>query len=222
MAKFTGLSETQFDIQAVPGGNTLTIGVLEATPVILPTMSTLLKYGTAWSSNSVNDTLPVRDPMLLRINPDKLKKRLGSTGDLVGDFVTQVNGYSGLAVKYAVQAMTEAHMGEYLRRKLDGAQSSELEEWMIERVRMLRSAASLAMTSLETLISQSIAFSSMGICILTPKEMGFAGQVIESFFAGVSEEGEFLGGGSGQLNRVINSVNKDLHNYTWGRLQGRR
>lgn len=207
VAALTGLTEVQFEIQPVLGSaHAITQGVLEAVPVILP------KYETAvaWMTN---DAL-YRDPMLLRFNRGKLVERMGELGDALATTVDQLNGYSGQAVHFAIQALTEASMGQYLADKLVGRQSF-IDNWLKERIRLLHSSARLAMVAYESLVTQSIAWSELGLDVLGPQEYAFAAAATGSFFDGVDEAGQFIAQDDFRLLELVNILRGDLKSLGW-------
>jgi|CXWL01.1.fsa_nt_gi hypothetical protein len=207
VAALTGLTEVQFEIQPVLGSaHAITQGVLEAVPVVLP------KYGTAvaWMTN---DAL-YRDPMLLRFNRGKLVERMGDFGDVLAATVDQLNGFSGQAVHFAVQALAEAHMGAYLADKLVG-RSSFIDNWLKERIKLLHSSARLAMTAYESLVAQTIAWSELGVYVLGPQEYAFAANATASFFDGVNEAGQFVSHDVARLGGVMDHLRSDLRSLGW-------
>jgi len=207
IARATGLTENQFEIQPILGrSRAVCEGILEAVPVILPRIQV---EQTSDDPFSVLNGYFVRDPMLLRVNLRKMASRLSQSGDIAGELAAQVNGISSQAVHYAVQALAEANMASYLAAHLSG-EKVQVQVFMKERMKLLAAAAKLAMTAYESLVNQAIAFSQIGIQILTPREFGFAAEATGSFFDGMSEAGQFAAGGTGRLNGVVNQLENDL------------
>ncbi len=205
VAQMTGLTEVQFAIQPVLGkAHAITQGVLEAVPVVLP------KYD-AWAM--ANDAF-YRDPMLLRFRRKELEKRVGGVGDMLETTVDQLNGFSGQAVYFAVQALAEAHMGQYLADKLVGRKSF-VDNWLKERIRLLHAAAKLATTAYVSLVDQAIGWSQTGVYILGPQEYAFAAAVTGSFFDGVNEAGEFVSHDVARLGGVMEHLRGDLRSLGW-------
>lgn len=209
VAEYTGLTEVQFEIQPVLGkSHAITEGCLEAIPVILPTPESL----RAWAG-TIGEHY---DPMLLRFNRGKLMARLGgSLGDMGETMVSQINAYSGQAVHFAVQAIAEARMGRYLADKLSGSSSIFIDNWMRERIQLLRSSAGLAMTAYGSLVDQAIAWSQAGVNILNPREFVFAAEATGSFFDGVSDAGDFMAHDAGRLGGLLASLRSDLRSNGW-------
>lgn len=207
VVKYTGLTEVQFEVQLVKGrAYAITEGVLEAIPVILPSV------GRAWVL--VDDSF-VRDPMLLRFNRNKLAQRLGALGDMGEEMVRQVNGLSGQAVHFGIQALAEANIGAYLAAKLQGRLPEQFDSFMKERVRLLYSSARLAMVAYESLVNQAIAWSQAGIQVLSPREFVFAAEATGSFFDGMSQAGEFMAHDTGRLAGVLATLKSDLRSLGW-------
>lgn len=208
VAEYTGLTEIQFEIQPVLGKpHAITEGCLEAIPVILPTPESLKAWRGAIGEHY--------DPMLLRFNREKLIARLGNLGDMGETMVSQINAYSGQAVHFAVQAIAEAQMGRYLADKLSGSSSIFIDNWMKERIQLLRSSARLAMVAYESLVGQAIALSEAGINILNLREFAFAAEVTGSFFDGVSDAGDFMANGTNRLDGLMAQMRSDLVRLGW-------
>jgi len=212
VVKYTGLTEVQFEVQMVLGkAHAITEGCLEAIPVVLP------RWNDDWAQTRfswVDDTFYIRDPMLLRFNRDKLTRRLGPPSDMGEEMVRQINGLSGQAVHFGIQALAEANIGRYLAARLNG-QMPQIDVFMKERIGLLHSSARAAMVAYESLISQALTWSAAGVNVLSPREYVFAAEATASFFDGVSAAGEFMAHDTGRLAGVLKSLKSDLRDLGW-------
>lgn len=217
---YTGLTEVQFEIQPILGkAQAITHGCLAAIPVVLPRWNVdPLTQGSDFELANISRPTrdqSTRDPMLLRINSGKLAARLGgSWGDMVEQMVGQINGLSGQAVHFAVQALAEARAVWYLDAHLKG-QKSWFDPLMGKRIGMLYSSARLAMAAYEALVNQAIAWSQVGVNVLSPGEYAFAAEATGSFFDGASEAGEFMAHDTGRLVGVLGRLRSDLVSLGW-------